>query len=315
VKELIEDYTLIEELRNARQHRKPWLGKGAIKNLERYFSVGDFENLIKQRGIWSPDKLQVFLDNQAIPPGTIFESQQTSAGQKPEISLEKLKEAIGRGCSVILNDVCPLSLGLMRLRETLADLTRGKLECNVYFSQKDHQAFPIHYDVHDVFAIQVYGKKHWQIFEQKVEYPINHPMFTNRAHMNPDITGQPPSLDFDFEEGDVVFIPSGFLHHATCRDGQSLHLSFGLVEMIGLDIISLAFEAAIHEKFFRTPVNSILRERDPVGFYLQKWAKQLKDLSADPEFRALFLEHLTSFRYPPPDISPEAKPTTEEGDK
>lgn len=303
MKELIGDPSLIEELRNARRHRTPWLGKGAIRNVDSFFSVNDLEKLINQGGIWSPERLQVFLDNQPLPAQNIFQSKQTPAGPKPEISLRKLQEVLRRGCSVVLNDVCPVSPGVMKLREIFADWTRGKLECNVYFSQKDHQAFPIHYDVHDVFAIQVAGKKQWQIFSKATEYPINHPIFTNRKQMNAGDTAGPALLDFEFEPGDLVYIPSGFFHHAMCKEDRSLHLSFGLVEMIGMDVISLAFETAIREEFFRTPVNSMISEKDPVDFYLRKWAARIKDLSTDPEFKKLVAANLKSFRYRSEELS------------
>ena len=284
-----------DEAQAAKRERRPWLGKGAIKDISEFYSFKEFETLINQTGIWTPDRLQVLLDNKPLSQNELFISQNNAAGTKPTLNTRVLLEALGRGSSAILNDVADLSAGIKKIRNFLSNWTGGNVDCNLYYSQKDHQAFPVHYDVHDVFAIQVEGTKHWQVFDKGVEYPINHPQFTSARHRNPTDLQNSPILDFNFEPGDIVYIPSGYLHHATCREGRSLHLSFGLVEMIGLDVMSMAFEQAIEEPFFRTPLKTVMREKDPIEFYLQKWAKQVKNLSTDPEFKKRIKNNLDNF--------------------
>lgn len=303
MKAIIDNKTIIDEFCSARRERKPWLGKGVVTNIDAFFTMQEFEALVNQTGIWSPDKLQVVLDHQPIPPQNLFQSHQAHSGPKYEINTAVLQEAIARGSSLVLNDICGLSAGIMRIREGLADIISGKIDCNLYFSQKDHQAFPIHYDVHDVIAFQIEGTKHWQVFEQAIPYPINHPAFKSRKQMNPEASRKSPLLDFEFEPGDLVYIPSGYFHHATSRKGVSIHLAYGLIEMIGMDVISMAFERAMFDEFFRTPINSILREKDPFDFYLRKWSKKIKELSNDKEFKIQVEKNLASFGYKADKIS------------
>ncbi len=123
-------------------------------------------SLIKQAS--GTEKLQVLIDNKQIPPNSLFQIQQTAKGAKHLLNASKLQDALSQGSSVVLNDVCELSQGIMEIREIFGAWTSGKIDCNVYFSQRGHQAFPVHYDVHDVLAIQVEGHKHWQIFDQKL---------------------------------------------------------------------------------------------------------------------------------------------------
>ena len=295
MEDLFDTNDLYRELQAAKRERRPWLGKAAINNISNFYSFPEFEALINQTGIWTPDRLQVLLDNKPIAQNELFGSQQVTGSTKPALNTRVLMDALSRGSSVILNDVADLSPGIMKIRNFLSSWTAGKLDCNLYYSQKGHQAFPVHYDVHDVFAIQVDGTKHWQVFEKGAEYPINHPRFTSARLSNPGDLENSPALDFEFEPGDIVYIPSGYFHHATCRKGRTLHLSFGLVEMIGLDVISMAFERAIEEQFFRTPLKMVMREKDPIDFYLQKWAKQVKNLSTDPIFRKRVNEYLDNF--------------------
>lgn len=297
MKTVISNKTIIDEFSSALQERKPWLGKGAVENINTFFTMDEFRALINQTGIWSPDKLQAVLDHQPIPIQNLFQSQQAPSGPKHQVNTAVLQEALARGSSLVLNDICGLSTGIMEIREELAKITGGKIDCNLYFSQKDHQAFPIHYDVHDVIAFQIEGTKHWQVFEQAIPFPINHPAFKNRKQMNPEASKKSPLLDFEFEPGDILYIPSGYFHHATSRKGISIHLAYGLIEMIGMDIISMAFEKAIFDEFFRIPINSMLRETDPVDFYLTKWSKKIKDLANDKNFKVQVEKNLKSFRY------------------
>ena len=307
MEEFLNSQDHLNELRDAKSKRRPWIGKGVIKDISIYFSLKEFEALINQTGIWAPGRLQVLLDNKAIPQTELFPSQQYTTANAAALNTAALKNALSKGSSIVLNDIAGLSPGVMQLRNFLGELTEGKIDCNLYFSQKDHQAFPVHFDVHDVFAIQVHGQKHWQVFDQYAEYPINHPQFTNARYMNPENVDGPPVLDFIFEPGDIVYIPSGYLHHAACREGQSLHLSYGLVEMLGMDVISLAFENAINEQFFRMPLKMILREKDPIDFYLRKWAKHIKDLSMDPGFKKQVTKNLKNFRYRAEHLDIESK--------
>ena len=164
------------------------------------YSLKEFEILLNQTGIWTPDRLQVLFDNKPISQNDLFVSEQNTVGVKPALNPRALQDALSRGSSIVLNDIAGLSSGVMKIREVLSNWTGGKLDCNLYFSQKDHQAFPVHYDVHDVFAIQVEGKKHWQVFDKGVDYPINHPQFTAARLNNPAVLQNSPILDFEFEE-------------------------------------------------------------------------------------------------------------------
>jgi len=297
VEHLITNQTFLDALEEARTNRKPWYGKNATPEINSFFKISDFEQLINQKDIWNANNLKVMRDHQYIPTGELFTSLETISGIKQQLSLTQLREALNHGCSVILNDICNISSGAMEIRETLAEWAKGKIDCNLYFSQKDHQAFPIHYDVHDVFAFQIEGKKRWQIFEQKTKYPINHPVFQTRVLTEKDSFEKTPILDVYLKPGDLIFIPAGYYHHAICDQGSSLHLSFGLVEMIGMDVLSLAFEMAIRDEFFRTPLNAILKQKDPIDFYTRKWAKRIKDLSGDKAFREQVQKNLNEFRF------------------
>jgi hypothetical protein len=51
------------------------------------------------------------------------------------------------------------------------------------------------------------------------------------------------------------------------------------------------------------PLKTVMREKDPIDFYLQKWAKQVKNLSTDPEFKKRIEDSLDSFGNQPDQLN------------
>ena len=64
--------------------------------------------------------------------------------------------------------------------------------------------------------------------------------------------------------------------------------------MIGMDIISLAFEMAMRDSF-PTPVKAFLRNH--VAILSPQVVKKSTDLSRDPDFKKQFKENLDNFKY------------------
>jgi hypothetical protein len=291
----------IEKLTVARRDQTPFLATGNRDRFTDYLGIGDFEALVNQTGIWTPDRMEVYYDTRKVPPQNYFEQLQLYTGLRYRLNPEKLQKILKSGASIVLNDIDALAEGLKSLREMLVDFGRGKVESNLYYSQPGHQAFSVHFDVHDVFAFQIEGRKRWRVYQQAHRFPIKHLAFLSSDIAKHEKAKGPLSMEVVMERGDFIYLPAGYYHQAICTDSVSVHLSFSVIEMIGLDVISALFDRGVLEEFFRTPV---ARAGDPpVEEYVELLAGNIERLVTSRPFIEALRQKLRSFPHPAGKVS------------
>lgn len=128
------------------------------------------------------------------------------------------------------------SLVLSQFHEThppLADFCRGLerlflhgVQANIYLTPPAAQGFRTHFDTHDVFVLQIEGRKRWRVWDgERIERPTRRTPWP--GNMAPE--GEPH--EFILSPGDVLYIPRGVMHDAATLPGErSLHVTLGLLE-------------------------------------------------------------------------------------
>ena len=115
-----------------------------------------------------------------------------------------------------------------RSRPTLADDLGHPVQVNAYVTPPQNQGFADHYDVHDVFVLQVAGEKRWRIREPVLEAPLrDQPWEQHRAAVEQAATAE-PLIEETLSPGDCLYLPRGYLHSATALGGTSIHLTVGV---------------------------------------------------------------------------------------
>src|SRR5262249_33976009 len=111
---------------------------------------------------------------------------------------------------------------------------------NLYLSPPHSTVTTPHWDSHDVFILQMLGSKHWQIEVERRILP-------DRA----DRTGadsrefRAKTMSFTLNQGDMIYIPRGFVHAAKCGPDPSLHITLGLVPVNMEDLLNATIKAAV----------------------------------------------------------------------
>ena len=121
---------------------------------------------------------------------------------------------------------------------------------NAYLSFSRGGALKPHWDRHDVLVVQVHGKKTWRIWDAKFENPVEKSQYAQH-----DITDA-PSEELELSPGDVLYIPRGEPHAASVSGGASVHLTFGLDSLNGVDVLQQLNKAARLDEFLRTDLPS-----------------------------------------------------------
>ena len=129
--------------------------------------------------------------------------------------------------------------GLHRYWPRLADFCRGlelelshPVQVNLYLTPPGSQGLNVHYDTHDVFVLQVSGKKEWRVYGAAVEAPLPH-----QKKRSPEDPGEPLEQAV-LRPGDALYIPRGFLHAAATNDAESAHLTVGVLAHTWRDVLT-----------------------------------------------------------------------------
>jgi hypothetical protein len=96
----------------------------------------------------------------------------------------------------------------------------------------------VHHDTHDVFVLQVAGRKRWRIYAPVLELPLK------SQRWSPELGDPGAALEeLTLEAGDTLYLPRGWPHEAVAQEDDSLHLTIGLHSPTRLDALRQALEA------------------------------------------------------------------------
>ncbi len=175
---------------------------GAFADL---LTLADVDDLVTSAGLRVPE-LRLVKDGTSMPPSSYTTTAQISGVPISGLAdSRRVLAAIEDGATLVLQ-------GMHRYRGSLRRLCRGlelRLGCrcqvNAYFTPPDARGLALHSDTHDVFVLQCFGRKRWEI------------------HAPDEV------WDIVLEPGDALYMPVGTPHAATAQDELSGHLTVGLV--------------------------------------------------------------------------------------
>jgi hypothetical protein len=128
------------------------------------------------------------------------------------------------------------------------------IHVNLYYTPAGTQGFEAHYDVMDVFILQLEGTKVWEIREPAANLPLP----DEHAPLNKDRL-PPVVFEEELRAGTVLYLPRGQVHSARTNTTASLHLTFGINVVTWIDLFSAAISAARQDPRFKQSL--------PPGFF------------------------------------------------
>ncbi len=261
-------------------------------------SRAKLDELIAAPGLWGAQSLQMARDS-AMVPGTEY----LAANGAPDAP--KVRALLNRGASLVLNDIDMAAPGLAAvagLAQTLEDALESKVQANLYSSPRERQAFASHYDTHDVFAVHVHGEKLWRIYEGRINNPIEHPTFKSQTRAFHEQAKGRIALEVLMKPGDLLYLPRGQYHDAVALSERTIHIAFGAVAVIGLDVVSALFARAVEEPLFRADLPRRHGREAGAGeaafaARLQALGQRLAEMASDPVNLAALCQFQDAYRY------------------
>lgn len=160
-----------------------------------------------------------------------------------------------QGSTLILRGVHRCWKSISNLCRSIESTLTHPTHVNMYLTPKNSQAFKTHFDSHEVFVLQVEGSKVWRIYDTFHHFPLP----IEQQKISKEKLGK-PLHEIVLEAGDMLYIPSGYVHEALTSECSSLHLTLGITVYRWLDLLSTALNLVGEQ-------NVSLRKALPVGFF------------------------------------------------
>jgi bifunctional lysine-specific demethylase and histidyl-hydroxylase NO66 len=204
---------------------QPLLRSGA--HFDDLLDLDAVDELISERGLRTPF-VRVVRDGKVLPASRFTGSGGLGAEVADQVRDDLMLELLDSGATVVLQGLHRIWPPLRAFCQDLAGSLGCAVQANAYLTPAGNTGFQTHYDSHDVFVLQIAGRKHWRIHEPVYADPLERQPWGGYAEEVSAQSSGPPFLDHVMAPGDLLYLPRGWLHAASALDGTSLHLTLGL---------------------------------------------------------------------------------------
>jgi len=169
------------------------------------------------------------------------------------------------GATIVFRQLHNRVGSLARACGALGQQLSSRVQANVYLTPPEARGLAPHWDTHDVFVLQVRGRKHWTFYDTKVALPLRGQPFEPDGSPPGDVTDE-----LDLEAGSLVYVPRGRIHAARSAGEPSLHITVGLTAVTWTDLLLESVSAAALE-------HEALRRTLPPGFARPDFPAETRD--------------------------------------
>jgi bifunctional lysine-specific demethylase and histidyl-hydroxylase NO66 len=191
------------------------------------FDADAVDELVSRRGLRTPF-VRVAKDGTTLGDRAFTAGGGAGATIADQVSDDKLLRLFAEGATIVLQGLHRIWPPLVEFSQALAADVGHPVQVNAYVTPPQSRGFDDHYDVHDVFVLQVDGQKRWRVHEPVHEAPLRDQPWTLHRTAVEAAARTEPVLDVVLRPGDCLYLPRGYLHAAAALGGVSTHLTFGV---------------------------------------------------------------------------------------
>lgn len=210
---------------------------------EDLFGLAAADDLLAHRGLRTPF-LRMAKQGRTLPETAFTSSGGVGASIADQVDPDKVRRLFDAGTTIVLQALHRSWPPLVAFAQDLAADLGHPTQVNCYITPPDNQGFAPHYDVHDVFVLQVHGTKHWIIHPPVLVHPHRDEPWNDRAEQVRAAAEQEPLVDTVLYPGDVLYLPRGVLHSARACGETSAHLTIGIHAWTGQHVTGALLDAA-----------------------------------------------------------------------
>ncbi|AOH85613.1 hypothetical protein AWL63_18400 [Sphingomonas panacis] len=154
--------------------------------------------------------------------------------RRRRILKDRLYNMIASGATIVLNRIELVSTPVRDICLEIGRFVGAQTSANAYASLGEEAATNVHWDTHDVFVVQVAGRKHWRLYEPTHPLPISSQVSNERK----DEVPATPVFDDVVEAGDILYVPRGWWHRVVPVAGyDTIHFTVAVHTPLILDYL------------------------------------------------------------------------------
>ena len=185
------------------------------------------DELVSKRGLRTPF-LRVAKNGTTLADKAFTTAGGVGAGIADQVSDDRLTQLFADGSTLVLQALHRVWPPILEFCQGLAAELGHPVQANAYVTPPQNQGFSAHYDVHDVFVVQLEGEKRWQIHRPVLASPLRDQPWNDRRTDVEKRSAEAPLMEKLLKPGDCLYLPRGHLHAATALGGVSTHLTLGI---------------------------------------------------------------------------------------
>ncbi|MBC7932679.1 MAG: cupin [Rubrivivax sp.] len=220
--------------------------RGAAGRFARLMPWETLNEILRRQRLDFP-RLRLVQDGKPLPVSEYL--RHVAAGRRrasiPRLKTSELTKHLREGATLVLDAVDELHEPLEQLAAGLELFFREHVQINLYAGWQTSRGFDLHWDDHDVFILQVTGRKRWSVYGQTRPFPL---VADVEKALKPE---HEPLWEGTLEDGDLLYIPRGWWHVAQPLAEPTLHLTVGIHNRTGLDILRWLAEQMRASEAFR----------------------------------------------------------------
>jgi hypothetical protein len=206
-------------------------------------SAAAVDELISRRGLRTPF-LRMAKDGSVLPAARFTRSGGAGASIADQAADDKVLAAMADGATLVLQALHRSWPPLVTFGSRLAAELGHPVQINAYITPAQNQGFAPHYDVHDVFVLQIAGRKRWTIHQPVVLAPLDDQQWEKHRAAVAARAEEEPLIDTVLEPGDALYLPRGTIHAAVAQGETSIHLTVGVHPVTRYQLVRQLLELA-----------------------------------------------------------------------
>jgi lysine-specific demethylase/histidyl-hydroxylase NO66 len=194
---------------------------------------------------------------------TLPESSYTKTGRAGSKAMTGLADParifrlFDQGATIVLQGMHRFWLPLARFCRQLEVALGHPTQVNAYITPPGSQGLAVHEDAHDVFVLQTFGTKHWEVWDTRPPESTRTP-----AQVAAD---DPPVISAELQPGDAMYMPRRTPHAARTQETLSGHLTVGIPSITWRELLEEPLLQALDAPEFDEPLPAGYH-RDQEGF-------------------------------------------------